>query len=70
MKSKITVALAFLIASVISGPAFAGMNGVDYLNYLKLPRASQSTPQTQNSERREARRSVSVPEVRSGKKAP
>ena len=70
MESKVTVALAFGIASVISGPAFAGMNGVDYLNYLKLPRASQSTPQTQNSERWEARRSVSIPKVHSVKKAP
>lgn len=42
--SKFAIALALALAS--SAPAFAGMNGTDYLNYIDAMRRSQTTQQT------------------------
>ena len=69
MVSKITLALAFGLASAIMSPAFAGMNGVDYLNYLKLPRATEYNSRPQTIERWEVQQSSPRSQARSGKKS-
>jgi hypothetical protein len=54
--SKTGIVLALVLAIAGSAPAFAGMSGTDYLNYMGMTRRGQSSLQVPQvrSERQEA----------------